>query len=165
MNSIFYTSLDSPIGAVHIASTAKGICTISMSVSEESFVSEIKRHGIPEKNDERFSKLKKDLKDYFGGKNAGLNKHTLDISAGTKFQQKVWNKLLEIPYGETRSYKWLAEGVGSPKGYRAVGGANGKNPIPIIIPCHRVINSDGSIGGYSGGAWIKEWLLKLEKAV
>ena len=96
------------------------------------------------------------------GKKVDFKRYALDIPTGTAFQRKVWEKLLDIPYGETRSYKWLAEEVGSPKGFRAVGGANGKNPVPIIIPCHRVINSDGTLGGYSGGVWIKEFLLKLE---
>lgn len=159
---IFYTSLYSPIGTVFLASTSKGICAISLDISEEFFLSEIKGYGIPERDDKRFIELGKDLKDYFSGKEVDFHKYQLDISAGTEFQKKVWKKLLDIPYGKTRSYKWLAEEVGSPKGFRAVGGANGKNPIPIIIPCHRVINSDGSLGGYSGGVWIKEWLLKLE---
>lgn len=159
----YYILLDSPIGTVFIASTSKGICAISLAVSEEAFLSEIKKYGIPERDDKRFTELRKDLKDYFSGKRADFSKHRLDISSGTEFQKKVWGKLLEIPYGETRAYKWLAEVVGSPKAFRAVGGANGKNPIPIIIPCHRIINSDGSLGGYSGGVWIKEWLLKLEK--
>lgn len=159
---IFYTSFDSPIGTIFIASTPTGIYAISISVTEKAFLAEIKGRGIPERDDNRFSEIKKDLKDYFSGKKVNFSRHKLDISSATQFQKKVWEKLMEIPYGETRSYKWLAEQVGSPNGYRAVGGANGKNPIPIIIPCHRVINSDGSLGGYSGGVWIKEWLLKLE---
>ncbi len=159
----FYTSIDSPIGTVFIASTSKGICAISLAVSEDAFLSEIKKYGIPERDDNRFIELRKDLKGYFSGKKIDFHKYHLDILLGTEFQKKVWEKLLEITYGETRSYKWLAEKVGSPNGFRAVGGANGRNPIPIIIPCHRVINSDGSLGGYSGGVWIKEWLLKLEK--
>ena len=162
---IFYTSVDSPIGAAFIASTPKGICAITLAVSEEAFLSEIKEYGAPQRDDKRFIELIKDLKDYFSGKEADFHKYHLDTSTGTEFQKKVWRKLLDIPYGETRSYKWLADEVGSPKGFRAVGGANGKNPVPIIIPCHRVINSDGTLGGYSGGVWIKEWLLKLESGL
>lgn len=161
---IFYTSIDSPIGTVFIASTSNGICAISLAVSEEAFLSEIKECGVTQRDDNRFTDLIKDLKDYFSGKEVDFHGYALDISPGTEFQKKVWKKLLEIPYGETRSYKWLAEEVGSPNGFRAVGGANGKNPIPIVIPCHRVINSDGSLGGYSGGVWIKEWLLQLERS-
>ena len=85
----------------------------------------------------------------------------LDIR-GTDFQKRVWNELLKIPYGETVSYKHIANKLGDEKNVRAVGGANGANPIPIIIPCHRVINADGSLGGYTGGLGIKEKLLKLE---
>ena len=81
---------------------------------------------------------------------------------GTKFQHSVWNALLTIPYGETRSYKQIAEQIGSPKACRAVGLANNKNPIWIVIPCHRVIGSDGSLTGYGGGLDVKKKLLKLE---
>lgn len=159
---IFYTYIDSPIGTVFVAATDRGICSISISVTEETFLSEINNLGRPVRDDQRFSDFKKELQCYLSGKRVDFKRYALDISTGTAFQRKVWEKLLEIPYGETRSYKWLAEEVGSPKGFRAVGGANGKNPVPIIIPCHRVINSDGTMGGYSGGVWIKEWLLKLE---
>lgn len=82
---------------------------------------------------------------------------------GTLFQKNVWKALETIPYGETRSYKQIAEKVGSPKGYRAVGMANNKNPISIIIPCHRVIGANGKMVGYGGGLGIKEYLLNLEK--
>jgi O-6-methylguanine DNA methyltransferase len=82
---------------------------------------------------------------------------------GTPFQQSVWNTLCSIPWGETRSYKWVAEQVGNPNGMRAVGQANGRNPIPIIIPCHRVVQHNGGLGGYSGGLYIKNFLLSLEQ--
>ena len=81
---------------------------------------------------------------------------------GTPFQRKVWDTLLEIPYGEVISYAQLADKVGSPRGFRAVGAANGKNPIPIIVPCHRVINTGGGLGGYSCGLPYKRRLLELE---
>lgn len=81
---------------------------------------------------------------------------------GTEFQMKVWKALSDIPYGKTRSYKEIAIAIGNPKAVRAVGMANNKNPIPIIIPCHRVIGSDGKLVGYGGGLEIKEYLLKLE---
>ena len=86
----------------------------------------------------------------------------LDISIGTVFQQQVWQALQDIPYGETISYATLARHVDNPKGYRAVANANGKNPFSIIIPCHRVIASDGKLGGYTGGLDNKEYLLALE---
>ncbi|HHU55418.1 MAG TPA: methylated-DNA--[protein]-cysteine S-methyltransferase [Acholeplasmataceae bacterium] len=82
---------------------------------------------------------------------------------GTTFQRKVWAKLTEIPYGKTASYKEIAEGINNPKAYRAVGMANNKNPIMIVIPCHRVIGSDGTLVGYGGGLEVKEYLLNLER--
>lgn len=82
--------------------------------------------------------------------------------AGTPFQRKVWDALVQIPYGQTRSYRQIAEAVGSPKGFRAVGMANNRNPIAVFIPCHRVIGADGSMVGYGGGLEIKEHLLRLE---
>ncbi len=81
---------------------------------------------------------------------------------GTPFQRRVWSVLETIPHGEVRSYGWVAERIGMPRASRAVGAANGANPIPIIVPCHRVINADGRIGGYSGGVSIKRKLLELE---
>ena len=83
--------------------------------------------------------------------------------SGTPFQNKVWKALCRIPFGETWSYKQLAEEIGQPKAYRAVGGANNKNPLGIIVPCHRVIGKDGSMTGYAGGIGYKVKLLKLEK--
>jgi len=100
------------------------------------------------------------LNEYFAGTRKKFNL-PLDPQ-GTEFQKKVWKQLSKIQYGQLKSYKDVALGVGSPNAFRAVGGANGKNPIPVIVPCHRVINSDGSIGGYSGGVGIKEKLLKME---
>ncbi len=82
---------------------------------------------------------------------------------GTEFQKKVWNALLEIPYGEVRTYKELASSIGCEKGYRAVGGALNKNPIGIVVPCHRVIGSDGNLVGFAGGLSLKERLLQLER--
>jgi len=83
---------------------------------------------------------------------------------GTEFQKKVWNALSDIPYGQTRSYKDIAEAVGSPKAYRAVGMANNKNPITIALPCHRVIGANGKLVGYAGGMDMKEYLLELERS-
>jgi O-6-methylguanine DNA methyltransferase len=84
---------------------------------------------------------------------------------GTAFEQNVWLALKGIPYGEMRSYKWLAERIGKPKALRAVGQALKKNPLPIILPCHRIVASDGSLGGFSCGVDIKEWLLRHEGAI
>ena len=86
------------------------------------------------------------------------------VLMGTDFQKKVWNALCDIPYGQTRSYKDIAEAVGSPKAYRAVGMANNKNPITIALPCHRVIGANGKLVGYAGGMDMKEYLLELERS-
>lgn len=100
------------------------------------------------------------LNEYFTG---GRTSFDLPIDPeGTEFQQKVWKALQNIPYGQLRSYKEVAQAVGCPGGYRAVGGANNKNPIAVVIPCHRVVASDMSIGGYSDGTEIKRMLLGIE---
>ena len=82
---------------------------------------------------------------------------------GTEFQRSVWRRLENIPYGETVSYSEIAKGIDRPNAYRAVGSANGRNPIALVIPCHRVIGSDGSLTGYGGGLWRKRWLIGFEK--
>ena len=101
------------------------------------------------------------LSEYFEGK-----RHEFDLPlkpSGTEFQQRVWAALMDIPYGETRTYKDIAIAAGCPKGYRAVGMANHNNPISIIVPCHRVIGSGGKLTGYGGGLPVKEYLLGLER--
>jgi len=103
----------------------------------------------------------KELEEYFSGK-----RKKFDIALnpqGTDFQRSVWKALQDIPYGETRSYKEIAQAIGNPKACRAVGMANNKNPVWIIIPCHRVIGSDGTLTGYGGGLKMKQRLLKLEE--
>ena len=105
---------------------------------------------------------KEQLASYFKGE---LQEFDIPIkfSKGTPFQQSVWQELAKIPYGQTKSYKEIATSINSPKAVRAVGGANNKNPISIIIPCHRVIGADGKLVGYGGELWRKEFLLNLEK--
>lgn len=103
------------------------------------------------------------LSEYLNGK-----RKTFDLPfkmRGTQFQEQVWNALLDIPYGETRSYKQIAEAIGNPKAVRAVGMANNRNPLLIIVPCHRVIGKNGSLVGYGEGLEMKEFLLRLEKSL
>lgn len=103
-----------------------------------------------------------ELDEYFDGKRTHFDV-ALDLSSGTAFQQQVWQALLNIPYGQTISYATLAKNIGKPTAFRACANANGKNPISLIIPCHRVIASDGGLGGYTGGIEIKKTLLKHEQ--
>ncbi len=110
---------------------------------------------------ELIKKCKQQLDEFFEGK-----RKTFDLPlapTGTAFQKRVWDALREIPYGETRTYKEIAIAVDNPKGFRAVGMANNKNPIAIIVPCHRVIGTNGKLVGYAAGMEIKTWLLALEQ--
>jgi methylated-DNA-[protein]-cysteine S-methyltransferase len=105
--------------------------------------------------------FKKQLAEYFGGRSRRF-RQAIRLPQGTDFEKKVWLALRDVPYGQTRTYKWLAEKVGRPGASRAVGQALSKNPIPIVLPCHRIIESDGNIGGYSSGVDVKRRLLDME---
>ncbi len=104
--------------------------------------------------------VRRQLQSYFAGE---LRTFDLPLAPrGTEFQRKVWECLKEIPYGELVAYRWVAERIGAPRAVRAVGGANGRNPLPIVVPCHRVIGSDGTLTGFGGGLTIKQRLIELE---
>ncbi|MFO0972572.1 MAG: methylated-DNA--[protein]-cysteine S-methyltransferase [Phycisphaerae bacterium] len=109
-----------------------------------------------------FDRLRIQMGEYFTGQRTRFNLTLAET--GTPFQRRVWNALCEIPYGQTRSYRDIARRVGSPAAVRAVGQANGRNPIAIVVPCHRVVNADGSLGGYGGEPWRKRFLLDLEQS-
>ena len=144
------TYIKTPLGIAKIVGDDNGISEIS--VSDGGEINSI----IPNVLQEAVSQLN----DYFIGKttdfNFKLNPH------GTDFQQRVWKGLLEIPYGTTMSYLELSKKLGDIKAIRAVASANGKNPLWIVVPCHRVIGTDGSLTGYAGGLWRKKWLLEHE---
>jgi methylated-DNA-[protein]-cysteine S-methyltransferase len=111
----------------------------------------------------RFTEARRQVGEYFAGARTSFD---LPLSfEGTPFQRRVWSALLEIPFGETITYAELAQRVGAPKASRAVGGANARNPISIVVPCHRVIGSDGSLTGYAGGEERKRWLLDFERGI
>ena len=121
------------------------------------------RSGPPTKKTPSFiRKLAQQLKQYALGKTVRWSV-PVDLSSGTSFQQQVWRSLTKIPRGQTQSYAWVARKIGKPGATRAVGTACGANPVPVIIPCHRVIASDGSLGGFGGGLPMKRRLLALEK--
>lgn len=135
-------------------------------VAGDSGIQQIRFDGIPPVDGVRddahpaLLAARDQLRSYFAGE---LNAFDLELDArGTPFQMRVWGELQRIPYGETRSYADIAKAVESPKAVRAVGAANGKNPIPIVVPCHRVIGSDGSLVGFGGGMEMKKLLLNLE---
>jgi methylated-DNA-[protein]-cysteine S-methyltransferase len=142
--------IKTPLGIAKIGGDENGISVIS--VSNEEISSSV----IPSILDEAVSQLN----DYFEGKRTHF---TFKLNpAGTEFQQKVWKGLLEIPFGKTMSYMELTKKLGDVKAIRAVASANGKNPLWIVVPCHRVIGTDGSLTGYAGGLWRKKWLLEHE---
>ncbi|MGB2697417.1 MAG: methylated-DNA--[protein]-cysteine S-methyltransferase [Candidatus Zixiibacteriota bacterium] len=161
---MYYTMINSPVGKLYAAKTAKGISFLSFNQKEwERHLKDLREDNKIElhKNDVEFFPLKKVLKRYFSGEEMNFS-FPFDIFWGTTFQRKVWNKMRKIPYGQTRSYKWLAQKAGDPRKARAVGQACGSNPLSILIPCHRVLREDGGLGGFAGGLHIKRKLLKLE---
>lgn len=165
METIYYTGIESPIGNLLIASSVHGLVRIVLP-----------NKGIPD----RISRLREDfpdaelvedkaknetavqqLQEYFEGSRTTFSL-PMDLR-GTKFQKTVWQAVARVTYGQTRSYGEIAKEIDNPNASRAVGSANKTNPIPIVIPCHRIIGSDGSMTGYGGGIPLKEKLLRLEK--
>jgi methylated-DNA-[protein]-cysteine S-methyltransferase len=142
--------IQTPLGVAYLTGDEQGISKIS--ILKESTVSK----KIPPQLKEAVSQLQ----EYFAGKRTDFS-FALNPQ-GTDFQQKVWRALLEIPFGKTTSYLELSKKLGDVKAIRAVASANGKNPLWIVVPCHRVIGSDGSLTGYAGGLWRKQWLLEHE---
>ena len=162
---VFYWVMTTPLGNIGLAATEAGLFRIEPRIrNERHFLNLLKAagHALPEKNPQFFKAVIKQLDRYFAGK-LQLFDCKLDFSRGTAFQQKVWAKLLTIPYGKIRSYQWLAKSIGQPTACRAVGNANGKNPLSIIVPCHRVVLKSGGLGGYASGPTLKRQLLDLEQ--
>jgi methylated-DNA-[protein]-cysteine S-methyltransferase len=157
VNHMNYTKIESPLGPLLLAANDHGLRFLSFAAS--------KRAVLPQpdwtQNEAPFWEAIRQLQAYFRGKRKEFDLR-LDLE-GSAFQLRVWESLRAIPFGETVSYGELAQRIGQPKGARAVGLANGANPIPIIVPCHRVIGSNGNLTGYGGGISIKEKLLSFEK--
>lgn len=152
------THLKTPIGVLQVAASDEGLVAIV-------FPNETKRHFVKSKGSamaqKHLDRAVAALEEYFAGKRHDFSDLTLAPS-GTDFQKRVWQALYAIPFGETRSYGDIARAIDNPKGVRAVGLANGKNPIPIIVPCHRVIGANGTLTGFGGGLPTKKWLLEHE---
>lgn len=154
MTKKYYGYYSSPIGILEIICSEDTILSVMFVERENS---------VMNKGNEILENTIIQLNEYFNGSRKEFN---LKVSlSGTDFQKNVWNELLKIPYGETLSYKSLAIRVGNEKSVRAVGSANGKNKICIIVPCHRVIGANGSLTGYAGGIDRKQWLLNHEKNI
>jgi methylated-DNA-[protein]-cysteine S-methyltransferase len=156
MTAMSYTRMESPVGRLLMAADAQGLRQLSFESSKRAASVQ------PDWSEDKapFAEVIRQLQAYFRGE---LKKFELPLAPqGTEFQLRVWNSLRSIPYGETISYAQLAQNIANPKAVRAVGLANGCNPIPIIIPCHRVIGSDGSLTGFGGGLPNKKKLLALE---
>ncbi len=152
MEKLLRTYYDSEIGPLEITGTEKGITGLRFlkkKTKPDSALPPVMREAL------------KQLDEYFAGKRKDFTVKL--ILQGTDFQKRVWEHLRKIPYASTSSYKDVARAIGNEKAVRAVGGANGRNNIGIIVPCHRVIAHDGTLGGFGGGLWRKEWLLKHEK--
>jgi O-6-methylguanine DNA methyltransferase len=168
MNIAFaYGRIDSPVGPVWIAATEVGICAAGLGTGQpDRFFAWLSRHITPEPPREDLAPLTPaltQLREYFS-----RVRHEFDLPLdvrGTDFQKAVWGELVRIPYGATTSYGDIARRIGRPKAARAVGAAIGANPLPILIPCHRVVGADGSLTGYGGGLEVKASLLRLEGAL
>jgi O-6-methylguanine DNA methyltransferase len=159
MENLFYFRTPSPVGPLFLAASDKGLVRLEFEGriqkldSSKTRLQESKRVLAP---------YLRELDEYFAGERREFAQ-PLDLR-GTDFQLACWRALLEIPYGETRSYRDIAQAIGHPHAYRAVGMSNNRNPVAIIVPCHRVIASSGSLCGYGGGLDIKRKLLDLEQA-
>ncbi|HEX6325679.1 MAG TPA: methylated-DNA--[protein]-cysteine S-methyltransferase [Jiangellaceae bacterium] len=160
MNTTRWTTTDSPIGPLLLTADDGGLTRLYM---------EVRKHGPDEvqpewrRDDSAFTEACRQLDEYFAGQRTEFD---LPLNpAGTPFQRRVWEALKTIPYGEIRSYGEIAEQIGRPGAARAVGLANGRNPISIVVPCHRVIGASGALTGYGGGLERKQYLLNLETRV
>ena len=152
----WHTKIASPLGSILLTADEDGLTGINFQDAEGA---KKPPHGSVE-SAVRFSEVERQISAYFRGE---LKEFKLGLSVrGTAFQRSVWSALRDIPYGETISYRELAARVGRPSACRAVGAANGRNPLPIVVPCHRVIGSNGKLTGYYGGTHLKEYLLNLE---
>jgi AraC family transcriptional regulator, regulatory protein of adaptative response / methylated-DNA-[protein]-cysteine methyltransferase len=160
-------TIESPLGALIAGALPDGICLLEFPEPDrlEPQLAAIRRRlacDFEQGENVHLDHLQRELTAYFTGT---LSQFTVPVvTRGTPFQERVWAQLRQIPYGETRSYQELARAIGAPGASRAVGHANGMNPVAIVVPCHRVINKNGDLGGYGGQLWRKEKLLQLEGA-
>ena len=158
-----YITFDTNMGWIGVSGSANGLVSTTLPQRSAQEVRQLLGDSVNHASwsPHQFNDLVERLRAYFGGHKATFP-DSLDLSSATPFQREVWEITRLIPYGETRSYTWVAEQIKKPGAVRAVGQALARNPLPVIIPCHRVLNIDGKLGGYSGGTEIKKRLLFLE---
>lgn len=156
MNKLYKLDYSSPLGVIEISGTDEAIYSILFNEQDKVV------HKLQEDTPKVLKECYTQLHEYFKGARQEFN--IPYIFEGTDFQKTVWNALTQIPFAKTGSYKDIAVSIGNEKAVRAVGSANGKNKLSIIVPCHRIVGSNGTLTGYAGGLWRKEWLLKHEKA-
>lgn len=165
MKEVYYASVASPIGTIWVASDKTGVCLVSLGGTEQEFLKELSAAGFRHAQvDREFNRgVVTEIEAFFAGK---LVRFASPLHPqGRPFDMRVWQALQRIPLGETRSYEEIAQAIGNPRACRAVGGANSRNPLPLLIPCHRVIRKDGGLGGFACGTEIKHWLLQFEQRV
>ncbi len=159
MSKLYVKTVDSPIGSLTLAASREALVAVFLPAGRREFTpgaEPVDAHPV-------LDRAAEELRQYFRG---ARKEFSIPLAAsGTEFQVAVWNALATIPFGESRSYAWVARQVGRPRAVRAVGSANGANALPIFVPCHRVIGADGSLSGYGGGVEAKRWLLDHERRV
>jgi methylated-DNA-[protein]-cysteine S-methyltransferase len=153
MNQLDTAYIDTPLGTLRIVGNEKGVAFIDFVKEENDEIQKIVPPSLKDAGNE--------LVEYFSGSRKEFSIQS--IAKGTPFQESVWRELVKIKYGETASYADIANRIGNPKAVRAVANANARNPLSIIVPCHRIIGSNGKLTGYAGGLWRKEWLLNREQ--
>ena len=162
---LFYSVFETPAGWIGVLGSPEGLrrTTLPQS-SQEAALSLLGNNssGGVKQSSHRFTDLEKRFQSYFAGKIVDFPDN-LDFSEATSFQRRVWQAARQIPFGQTRSYAWIASQAGKPGAARAAGEGLGKNPLPLIVPWHRVLSANGGLGGFGGGLAMKEFLLKLEK--
>jgi AraC family transcriptional regulator of adaptative response/methylated-DNA-[protein]-cysteine methyltransferase len=161
---VFFTLIESPIGTLYAAATAEGICLLEFDGKERrkrQLAALSRRYGsVARGENAHLALLRRELDAYFAGR---LRRFTVPLVLhGTDFEKQVWEALCRIPYGDTRTYGDVARELEVHDGFRAVGRANGRNPVSIVVPCHRVVGAGGKLTGYGGGLWRKAHLLALE---
>jgi methylated-DNA-[protein]-cysteine S-methyltransferase len=162
---LFYTIFKTPAGWVGLKASIAGLTQVVLPQASEQVTARLLGTGTngSRPSPERFTDLVERLQAYYSGKKVEFLDE-LDLSEATPFRREVWRTARQIPYGETRSYGWVAERMGKPKASRAVGQALGRNPLPVVVPCHRVVAGGGGLGGFTGGLEMKKYLLDLEKS-